>query len=212
MNLNDLQVQPGDPIVPAWHRLLKWAKQFTLHAGAHVRLNRTPNGTTVVADLRSKQWVPRFRVRVSDKSVVVGEGTVNNLVPRINGVELDGLDSAGKEVPAPTLKITSGPSDAMRSWVCVQVKVDIEGGRMNPDDKDSLTVIHTRTLDPRSAEGGFPDNGEGIGLQPLAMLVWNEGGGSVKRVFQITHHNLQHRFVRSGTGQVTAGRHFFWAV
>ena len=211
MNLNDLQVRPGDAIVPAWNRLLKWAKQFTLHSGANVRLNRTPNGTTVVADLRSNQWVPRFRVRVSDMSVVVGEGTVNNLVPRINGVGLDGLDSAGKEFPAPGLKITSGPNEDFRSWVCVQVKVDIASGRMNPDDKESLTIIHTSTLDPRSADGGFPDNGEGIGLQPLAMLVWAEGV-SVKRVFQITHHNLQHRFVRSGTGRGTAGRHFFWAV
>ena len=72
-----------------------------------------------------------------------------------------------------------------------------------------VTIFHTSTRDPKPAEGGFPDNGADVGLQPLAMLVWNEDKASVKKAFQITHHNLQHRFVRSGTA---TGRHFFWAV
>ena len=210
MNLNDLRVKRGEPIQPAWERLLKWAAGMKLISGRGVRLTVTPNGTLVAADVRSNPWDHPFKVTVSSKVAVIGNGSVNNLVPQINGAGLDGLDSNGKDVSPPQLKITGGPSKDLRSWICVQAKVDAKTGRMDAKDKNALTIIHTSTLDPKSGEGGFPDSGQGIGLQPLAMLLWSEDRAGIKRVFQITHHNLQHRFVRSGTS--TAGRHFFWAA
>jgi len=210
MNLEDLKVRRGDPIEPFVKRLLKELPVlFRFFTGRGVRFNRTPNGIIVVADVRSNAWDHPFKVGVSEKIAIVGNGSVNNLVPQINGVGIDGLDDDGKEVPPPQLKLTGGPSKELRSWVCVQARVDLKTGVMNPKDTTALTIIHTATLDPKSSEGGFPDDGAGIGLQPLAMLVWNEDKASVRRVFQITHHNLQHRFVRGNTG---TGRHFFWAV
>lgn len=211
MNLEDLKVRRGDPIQPFVQRLLKELPQlFRFFSGRGVRFNRTPDGIIVVADLRTNSWDHPLKAGVSDKAAVIGNGSVNNLVPQINDVGIDGLDSSGKEVPPPQLKITGGPNGDLRSWICVQAKVDVQTGVMDAKDKSALTIVHTKTLDPKSSEGGFPDNGQGIGLHPLATLLWSDDQASIKRVFQITHHNLQHRFVRSGTS--TAGRHFFWAV
>lgn len=211
MNLEDLKVRRGDPIEPFVKRLLKELPVlFRFFTGRGVRFNRTPNGIIVVADLRSNSWEHPFRVAVSDASISVSNGSVNNLVPQIDGVGIDGLDSSGADVPAPQLKLTGGPNEDLRSWICAQAKVDLKTGLMNPKDEGALTIVHTDSLDPQSADGGFPDDGAGIGLQPLAMLVWDEDGGSVTRVWQITHHNLGHRYVPAKAPK--PARHFFWAV
>jgi len=211
MNLEDLKVRRGDPIEPFVKRLLKELPiLFRFFTGRGVRFNRTPNGIIVVADLRRNAWDHPFKVAIGENTATVGNGSVNNLIPQIGGVGIDGLDDDGNDVPSPQLKITGGPNDELRSWVCVQAKVDLKTGVMNPKDKTALTIIHTDSLDPRAGEGGFPDNGEGTGLQPLAMLVWNEDKSSVRRVFQITHHNLGHRYTPAKAPQ--PGRHFFWAV
>ena len=63
-----------------------------------MRLQRTPNGTYIVADLKSNPWNHPFKVRLADREALIGFGTVNDMVPRIEGRTLDGLDdtAAGK--------------------------------------------------------------------------------------------------------------------
>lgn len=68
MTLNDLRVRRGDPIQPAWQRLLKWASGTKLIAGRGVRLTVTPQGTLVTADVRSRPWDHPWKVAVSDKA------------------------------------------------------------------------------------------------------------------------------------------------
>ncbi len=196
MDVRELYVQRGDAILPAWNKLLNWAKQFRVLAGRGIRLTRTPNGTYIVADLQASTWDHPFRVMLSGKEVTVGTGTLNNRIPTINGVPLDGAQAV------PKLKLASGPNAELRSWVCLQVRVDLQSGEINTDDENAMSIVHKNNI-----ENGLPSDGI-IGLHALAMLVWNPDRSSVKRLHQVTHFHLQHRWLK-GTNQQPA-RHLFW--
>ena len=196
MDVRELYVQRGDAILPAWNKLLNWAKQFRVLAGRGIRLTRTPNGTYIVADLQASTWDHPFRVMLSGKEVTVGMGTLNNRIPTINGVALDGAQAV------PKLKLASGPNAELRSWVCLQVRVDLQSGEINTDDENAMSIVHKNNI-----ENGLPSDGI-IGLHALAMLVWNPDRSSVKRLHQVTHFHLQHRWLK-GTNQQPA-RHLFW--
>ena len=196
MDVRELYVQRGDAILPAWNKLLNWAKQFRVLAGRGIRLTRTPNGTYIVADLQASTWDHPFRVMLSGKEVTVGTGTLNNRIPTINGVPLDGAQAV------PKLKLASGPNAELRSWVCLQVRVDLQSGEINTDDENAMSIVHKTDI-----ENGLPSDGI-IGLHALAMLVWNPDRSSVKRLHQVTHFHLQHRWLK-GTNQQPA-RHLFW--
>ena len=202
MDLRELEVKKGDPVLPAWERLKAWARRFELRAGSGVRFNQMPEGTWVIAEPAVQSWNHPFRVSVSDKIARIGNGSVNNLIPQIDGIGLDGMNQDGKEVTAPELKITSGPDADLRSWICVQAKVDLKTGKIDPKDETALTVVHVNSLAPQSAD---------TGLQPLAMLSWSDTT-TISRVFQITHHNLSHSFVAANAAKGQTTRHFFWAV
>ena len=196
MDVRELYVQRGDAILPAWNKLLNWAKQFRVLAGRGIRLTRTPNGTYIVADLQASTWDHPFRVMLGGKEVTVGMGTLNNRIPTINGVPLDGAQAV------PRLKLASGPNAELRSWVCLQVRVDRQSGEINTDDETAVSIVHKNDI-----ENGLPSDGI-IGLHALAMLVWNPDRSSVKRLHQVTHFHLQHRWLK-GTNQQPA-RHLFW--
>lgn len=201
MDVRELYVQRGDAILPAWNKLLNWAKQFRVFAGRGIRLTRTPNGTYVVAEPQASAWDHPFRVTLGGKELTVGIGTLNNRIPTINGVPLDGAQ-AGKAHATPKLKLTSGPNAELRSWVCLQLRVDRQTGEINADDENAVIIIHRNDI-----ENSLPSDGS-IGLHALAMLVWNSDRSSVRRLHQVTHFNLQHRWLK-GTSQQPA-RHLFW--
>ena len=203
IDLRDLYVRPGEPVMPAWQRLLEWAKQFRLFTGRGVRLLRTPNGTYVVADLRSNPWNHPFKVRLAEREATVGFGTVEGVVPRIGGRTIDGLDEDGNEAEAPRLRLAGEPNEDLRSWVVVEVKVAPEGGEIDPEDAEAVTIRHVRELKPEDAK---------VGRHPLAMLIWASNRTTILRARQITHFNLSHlHVVDRGAGE-RPGRHLFWAT
>ncbi len=206
IDLRELYVQPGQPVLPAWRRLLEWSKQFRLFAGRGVRLQRTPNGTYIVADLASNPWNHPFKVRLSGMEAMIGFGTVQNVVPRIEGKRLDGSDDKGREGEPPSLLITGEPNAELRSWIIVEVRPDLEWGEVLMGDKEAVVIRHVNDLQSPSAE---------VGRHPLAMLIWSSNRRSVQRVRQITHFNLQHLFVLQQGATPLAprrGRHLFWAA
>jgi hypothetical protein len=133
---------------------------------------------------------------LSGKEVIVGMGTLNNRIPTINGVALDGAQAV------PKLKLISGPNAELRSWVCLQVRVDRQTGEINTDDENALSIVHKNDI-----ESGLPSDGT-VGLHALAMLVWNSDRSSVKRLHQVTHFHLQHRWLKGSDER--AARHLFW--
>ncbi|MCB1209197.1 MAG: hypothetical protein KDK97_07720 [Verrucomicrobiales bacterium] len=190
MNLRDLHVRKGDPVLPAWNKLLEWAGRFRLFAGRGVRLTRTPNGTFIVAETKGIPWDHPFKVTVSTTEATVLPGTLNNQMPTISGRLLD-------EDPVPLLKLVGGPNRELRSWVCLDVRVDAKTGAIDQADKGAVAITHAREPDSRE-----------VGRHPLAMLIWNADRTTVRRVHQITHFNLQHRFTKAVAGKPS--RHLFW--
>ncbi|RFC46338.1 MAG: hypothetical protein DVB23_001683 [Verrucomicrobia bacterium] len=194
IDLRKLRVRPGEPVLPAWNRLLDWAKQFRLYAGRGVRLQRTPNGTYVIADLRTTPWNHPFKVSLADREVTVAFGTVQDVVPRIGGRAID------EPVPVPRLRLDGGPDKDGRSWVVIEVKVNGKSGEIDPKDKDAVLIRLVSNLDRQTAN---------VGRHPLAMLIWDAGRTSVIRVRQITHFDLRHLYVKA---EGKPGRHIFWAT
>lgn len=206
IHLRDLYVRPGEPVMPAWSRLLEWSKQFRLFAGRGVRLQRTPNGTYVIADLKANPWNHPFKVRFSDREATIGFGTVQDVVPRIEGKRLDGMDDKGREGETPTLRLTGEPNEELRSWIVVEVQVDPKSGEIDPENEEAVTIRHVRELRASTAE---------VGRHPLAMLVWAPNRATIVRARQITHFHLRHLFVPqqgSGGEDKRGGRHLFWAT
>jgi hypothetical protein len=192
MNLRDLQVRKGDPILPAWKRLLAWAKQFRLEAGKGIRLTRTPNGTYIIAEPPPLSWEHPFKAAVSDDLARLLPGTLNQQIPVVQGRPLDGD-------PAPALRLREGPNGDLRSWITLEAEVNGESGLTDPGASNAIRIVHSREA---------PSSAGLIGRHALAMLVWSADRASVQRVHQITHFNLQHRFARGAPGR--SGRHFFW--
>ena len=206
IHLRDLYVRPGEPVMPAWKRLLEWSKQFRLFAGRGVRLQRTPNGTYVIADLKANPWNHPFKVRLADREATIGFGTVQDVVPRIEGKRLDGMDDKGREGEPPTLRLTGEPNDELRSWIVVEVKVDPKSGEIDPENEEAVTIRHVREL-----RSSTPD----IGRHPLAVLIWAPNRTTIVRARQITHFHLRHLFVAqqgSDPQDTRSGRHLFWAT
>ena len=202
-DLRQLRVRPGDPVMPAWNRLLEWVKQFRLVAGRGVRFQRTPNGTYVVADLRSNPWNHPFKVSLSDQEATIAFGTVEDIVPRIGGQPIDGLDEKGRQAVPPKLRLDGGPNSDLRSWIAVEARVDRDSGKIDPNSKEAVVIRHVRELRSSEAE---------VGRHPLAMLLWAADGKSVLRSRQITHFNLRHYYVVEPGAKNRPGRHLFWAT
>ena len=189
VDLRDLMVKPGDPVLPAWRRLLDWAKQFRLYSSNQIRLTRTPQGTYIVAEVSRGSFDHPFRVSVTSGEAFVRPGTVEDIYARIGGVGAD-------KTPAPKLPLGK-PNAEGRSWVVVEVTV--KDGVIDPEDKGAVVIRHASSLARTREE---------VGIQPLAMLVWS--GSTVSEVHQIVHHSLGHYYVQPAEGR--GGRHLFFAV
>ena len=124
MNLRDLEVKKGEPVLPAWERLKAWARRFELHARPGIRFNQMPEGTWVIVDDNSTtSWNYPFACALNGQSVSVGAGTLNNSVPLLGGVGIDGLDANGNAVTVPALPVKGPPSSSPRclragAWRC----------------------------------------------------------------------------------------------
>lgn len=208
--LEDLKPRPGERFVAWFRRFLVWVRQFRLiKADPRVRMQVIPgHGTLIGVDLENTDYVGSFAVSLAALEATIGEGYVNEIMPTIDGVGLDGLTAEGAEVDVPTVSLSDGPNEKLRSWLCLQVQIDPATGRLlDPaKHKDVVTVIHTSLLDPGHRDGGSPDQNH-FGRQPIAVIKWEDSTTPIG-VWQHVLHDLNHRFIPGAKG--ARGRHFFW--
>lgn len=211
MTIDDLKVKPGDPILPAWNRLLAWARETeqVQISGAEIHsVQQVPGLGKSIVFLGGNSWDHPFRVSASKGLATIRPGLINAAAPTIRGVPLDGLLPDGTQVAPPQLEFTAAYGGDYRSFIGIEVRIDPATGAPAEGDAEWAQVAHRCALDPKVIEGGFPDR-DGIGFEPLAILYWTKGG-ELRAVRQNVHHNLTHRFKAGDDSQ--PGRHFFWGA
>lgn len=157
-------------------------------------------GVHVWADIEERQFLGAFRVmKVGALAVKVTLGTVEDRIPYIGSVPLHAKRW-------PTLKLESGPNEALLSWVALRVTIDLETGKMDPEKVDAAQVVHVNDYALLSENGLSPDDGQGNGYFPLALLVWASKAG-VRKIVQNTWFNRRHSFKPGEEGR--KGVHYF---
>lgn len=154
----------------------------------------------VVSDRTPSPYIGAFRCALAGSlQVRVGLGTVEGYTPKLNDVPLDGV--VGKStVPVPLLELEDGPNQDLRSWILLRFRVDLETGLPDPEDEDLATIIHGNDLRAVFSNGVSPDDGEGHGHCPLAMIVWRDKE-TVQRIVQNTYFQLRHSFIPAASGR-----------
>lgn len=149
-------------------------------------MQRTHRGIGIIADVTAPPYSGRFKVRLSGASQVrVGVGTFNQQMPEVNGVPINGVTASGATVRVPDLKLSSGPNEDLRSWVCGRVVCDPKTGAIL-----SSSIVHLNSLE-KLFENGFSLDVDGAGVMPLAMIVWKDKR-TVQRIIQDVHFNQRH--------------------
>jgi hypothetical protein len=180
MNIQELHVEPGEPIQPAWERLRAWVEGLqVLTTGPGARVHYSPRQIDVVYDPDVASFIPEFKVQVSSAELEasVGLGFLNNILPRIDGLKINGESDDGETMgEPPILDLSDGPNEASQSWVCLQAQIDPATGKLlmgaESLSPEAVTITHRNTL-PDLRDGGVKDD-KGKGAYPLALLQWTE--------------------------------------
>lgn len=179
----DFYATPGEPIRPKLAALAKHISSMGgVQSGRGIRKHVYKYGTSMVSDPATSAFVGAFAVRMSGDAVTVGHGTVDDVVPKIDGDPIDGINAEGEQGSIPSLVIEDGPNEQLRSWVCVEVLYD-EAKKGIAEDDESLIITHRNDL-PVKQEAAATGDPLRI-IKPLAMLVW-QTDSVVSRVRQIT--------------------------
>lgn len=210
----ELRARKGDLILPKWLALLLFIEKTNrVIRGRGVRVQSLPSGGLIIsAEDNFNPWESPFKVRVSGKFVTVREGLVNGVMPAIGEIRLDGSKGEGEAEAKPKLEIEN-PGQA-RSFIAIKMLFGGDLAAFDPEDPLALQIVHIpeSALSPLFSQGGAVVNGDNSTLYPLALLKWSEESEVASHVFQITHHNLNHRFVAGSPREGKPSRHLFWAA
>lgn len=213
VNLSKLFAKRGEPIIKKWNLLIEFIKQTDVIVGSEgVRVRKTPNGTVVTVDRNFAAFPHPFRVRRTGDQFSVREGTVAGLLPYIEKVDLSGRDEGGNEKDVPRIKATnSRGSDATYLAVVATPIVTTRGVGLE-SSPDTLRIEHIDSLDGVNLNTGGVTEKDGRVIYPIARIDWDSKGNTIREVFQIVHHNLNHRYVQGNAQTGVSSRHFFWAA
>ena len=127
MKLEDLKAARGESVAAFLEKLKQWARTHRLLPGPGISFTVAPGmGTWVRADVDRGSWSHPFQCALGADALSVNKGTVNNVIPFIGDIRVDGRDANGKEVTPPRIKLKGArPNKELRSWICVQVKLEI---------------------------------------------------------------------------------------
>lgn len=202
MNLDDLIVKRGDPVLPAWRRLLEWVRGLKIIAGPGIRLNMTPQGVVATLEREVPPWQHPWKTSAGDVANIRA-GTVRGITARVKDLggklrRLDGRDSDGalSDDGLPQMEVDFNLHDERgRAWLVVRLKIGEDGG-LDPDDPEAVIVEQVDEI---------PE-----GAHAVALIQFDESRSTVEEVFQISHHNLD--FAVSEDQETGASRTLFFPV
>lgn len=193
LNINELEVKPGDPVLPAWKKLLSWIRSAKVIAGPGIRLAFTSKGVIATVNREETPWRHPWRVSVGTHAIV-SPGTVDGVMARMRDdlsqklLRLDERDDDGKLTGdgPPRLKIDfKKHDDEGKFWIWLNADIN-EDLDLDTDNPEAVTITQER----RERTFG----------QPLALVYLDESRTSVINTFQISHHNYKLMVQEQETG------------
>lgn len=197
-SIDNLQARPGEPILPKWQDLVRWIRRQQVQA-PNARITYAPGGAQVIFTPEEYGQVVRFRVSFAAQGkVTVGDGTINGIVPKVNGIPITGQENP--PLPPPEIDLVS-PNGEGVCLVCIKTTHDATG---------KLTEATIESKNPADLPGGMrADFAAGRhGFIPIALVRHNLQSRQPESVYQHSVHNLQCRMYDSGQGK----RVIYWAA
>jgi len=192
-----LLAQPGEPVLPKWQQLIAWIRRQQVQAPG-ARVTYAPGGARVLFDEDELRPIIRFAVQLSGKTVTVGDGTINGIVPAVDGVPLTGR--VNPPAPPPQIQLPEKGRDNV-CLVCIKTTHDTYG---------ALTAATIEARTPESLPGGMRADflaGQ-HGFIPIALVRYNPQTSQPESVHQHSVHNLQCRMYQTDAGR----RVIYWAA
>lgn len=199
-SIDSLQAVPGERILPKWRELSRWIRRQQIQApGAQITYSQ--GGAQVIFTPEEYSQAVRFRVSLTGgqpPKVTVGDGTINGIVPKVNGVPITGTENPPQ--PAPEINLVP-PNQEGVCLVCIKTTHAANG---------TLTAATIECKKPEDLPGGLrADFLSGThGFIPLALVRHNLQTREPESVYQHSVHNLQVRMYDSGQGR----RVIYWAA
>jgi hypothetical protein len=211
LNRRVLEGRAGDPALPWWKEVWRWASSLPVVVGPGMEITQIPGMGT---EIKFKTAAPVrifFEVVLSGSRISVRPGMLEGQVPRIltpdAWVDLLGIRYGGIKTEIPTIDLSNEkPGPDGRSCIALVVELDFNF-KIRPLENwpDSIRIEHREEFGPkqkREAEAVREP------FHELAILYWREG--KPERVLQVVQHNLA---LASGpTADEDAPRFFFYAA
>ena len=197
---DNLEAKPGEPILPKWNSLVRWIRRQRVQAPG-AQISYTSSGARVLFQPQDYEQVIRFEVslaKTDPPEVTVGEGTINGIVPKVNGISITG--DATNPPPTIPLLASSGNENSVQ-FVCIETTHKPNG------DVQTATIVPKLLSDiPGGLRADFASGGKGY--IPIAVVRSDPETGKISSVYQHSVHNLQCRMYPSSSGP----RVIYWAA
>jgi len=190
------EVRPGDPVLPAWRRMVAFSRSLRPFAGSNTLITSLPNGYLVSFPPADFSWAHPFAVNFQSGKIKVSTGLIDQMEPTIGGLPISGISSSGTPLKAgaPLLTLENNYDSERRSWIIARCECLESGDIMSAE---ILQIKNYPTPSPNVLQADVA----------LAMIKNLSVGGPT--IFQIVYHNLSHQWLQPSGA---AGRHFFSAA
>ena len=200
MNPDDFHAQDGELVVPALKSFSRFVfSQTNVTIQGPAQVISTTRGKQVIFQPETVVFPGSFQVRkVGPKTISVGEGRCNGLVPYMgegllesaSGLRrIDGLDDNGDPHPEgkPVLKCTE-PVTGDRTFLVLWAQHNESG------DVDEAMMVQSKenpASDIEHLNDGLPEGmrGEGFVARLLAVLYWKNG--NIEKIRQVVWYDQE---------------------
>jgi hypothetical protein len=195
--IQELEAKPGDKIWPKWLALIDWIKRQR-HQSPNAKITYTTSGARVVCMPDEFFQNIFFEVRLIGDKVTVGDGTINGIVPKVDGVPITGSINPPKDPPE--IRLIEPDKDGI-VLICIKTTHKANG------DLDTATIEAKLQKDlPGALRADFASGVNGF--IPIALIRHDPQTKKPASVYQHSVHNLQCRAYNSGAGT----RIVYWAA
>lgn len=212
LNRRVLEGREGDPVLPWWREVWRWASSLPVVLGPGISMTQVPGlGTEIKVRTAAPVRVP-YEVALTWPRVSVRVGMLAGRVPwlrdrRGEWCRLDGSMLDGTMAPRlPELDLSGAqPGPDGRSCIALVARVD-ERGDLLDDAAEPMAL----RIEHRSVFDGWAKRLAEEASEPyheLAILYWRDG--RPVRVVQIVQHHLELAVGPVG-GDVSRGLRFFF--